>query len=218
MYINPKGKNAKNLKPYLVCVDTLINDPSGLKYIATFGCNNDNNTTVYIPRGNNNNLSGPGAATALGALPEYFVPGGDNAAQIKFNGSKLIWTVTSYNVSQKTAVAQDASSTSSRCKKLNVVAANIAAPAISSQSINRSKAYVSPNPTTGRFILSAGKQIFSEKEIFITDVTGKKYGITANKISSNSVEIILGDNLSKGVYFVHAKVDGSYKVFSIVKF
>ena len=24
LYVDPKGKNAKNLKPYLVCVDTLL--------------------------------------------------------------------------------------------------------------------------------------------------------------------------------------------------
>src|SRR4030095_10987563 len=107
LYVDPKGKNAKNLKPYLVCVDTLINDPSGLKYIATFGCKNDNTTLVYVPKGPDNYLSGEGSATAVGNLPEFFQPGGANTCQIKFNGKKIIWTVRTYYVNQKTAAAQD---------------------------------------------------------------------------------------------------------------
>ena len=110
LYINPKGKNAKNLKPYLICVDTLMNDPGGLKYVATFGCNNPNSTTVFVSRGADNYLSGEGATTAVGTLPQVFKPGDNATFQIKFNGKKMTWILRTYCVNQKTAVAQDASS------------------------------------------------------------------------------------------------------------
>jgi hypothetical protein len=116
LYVNPKGKFARKLKPYLVCVSVLKNDPSGLNYVANFQCENDNATVVYVPVGENNFLSGAGAATAQGSLPTLFYPGQSNSFQIKFNGNKITWNITTYNVNQNSAVAQDASSTSSRCK------------------------------------------------------------------------------------------------------
>ena len=210
LYVDPKGKNVKNLKPYLVCVDTLINDPSGLKYIATYGCSNDNSTLIYVPKGPDNNLSGEGSATAVGNLTEFFQPGGTNTCQIKFNGKKLIWTVRTYYVNQKTAATQDASSTSQRCKKgTNAVIAVNNIP---------ERIVLSPNPTQGKFIISADKGIISDKSVLISDMTGKNYiPGKINKLSSKSLEIELPAGATKGVYFVRVKIDNDYKTFRVVK-
>ena len=214
LYVDPKGKNAKNLKPYLVCVDTLVNDPSGLKYIATFGCNNDNPTVVYVPVGVNNNLSGEGAATAVGTLPVYFQPGGSNTFQIKFNGKKITWTVKTYYVNQKTAVAQDASSTSSRCKKSTSA---ITSTTMLSAESTEAKATVSPNPTKGKFIISIDKGTITGKDVYVLDTRGRLYTSTINSLSPRSLEVTLPADIASGFYFVRVKVGNGYQVFKVLK-
>ncbi|HYJ64425.1 MAG TPA: MBG domain-containing protein, partial [Parafilimonas sp.] len=213
LYINPKGKHAKNLKPYLVCVDVLNNDPSGLKYVATFGCNNPNATTVFVSRGPDNYLSGTGSASAVGTLPQVFKPGDSTTFQIKFNGKKIIWTLKSYYVNQKTAVAQDASSTSQRCKASSQ---SIASATINK--LNSTKAIVTPNPTHSRCIISINKGIISGKDIFLTDMTGKKYSeLSVNTLSSTKLEINLPAYLASGVYYISVKINNDYKVLRIIK-
>jgi hypothetical protein len=215
LYVDPKGKNVKNLKPYLVCVDTLLNDPSGLKYVATFGCNNPNSTTVFVSRGPDNYLSGEGATSVVGTLPQVFKPGDNTTFQIKFNGEKIIWTVRTYLVNQKTAVAQDASSTSQRCKKSN---GNITAVAVTSLGAGNIKTIISPNPTTGRFIVSVDKGKISGKDIYVTDVAGKRYSIlTINQVSSKKLEIELPAALTSGVYYLNVKINEEYKTLRIIK-
>jgi hypothetical protein len=194
-------------------VDTLMNDPTGLKYIATYGCKNDNATVIYVPEGPNNHLSGAAASTAVGNLPEYFLPGGDNTFQVKFNGQKLTWTVKTYNVYQYTATAQDASSASARCKKAN---STTLVRSVSPESTGAT-AVVSPNPTSGRFIIAIHKGIISGKDVHITDVTGKTYIPKIIRSSLGMLEVELPAGASGGVYFVSVKVDNEYKIFKVVK-
>lgn len=212
LYVDPKGKNAKNLKPYLVCVDTLINDPSGMKYIATFGCDNNNSTVVYVPVGVNNNLTGSGAATAVGTLPQYFQPGGANTCQIKFNGNKITWTIKTYYVYQKTAAAQDASSTSQRCKKSGSTSLAI------QSTIAPARSAVMPNPTTGKFVITVDSGSISNKGIYIVDETGRKYlPQNVNRMSDVKVQVELPARLTGGIYYVNVKVNDTYKIFKVVK-
>jgi hypothetical protein len=215
LYIDPRGRNVKNLKPYLVCVDTLLNDPGGLRYVATFGCNNPNSTTIFVSRGPDNNLSGDGAATAVGTLPQVFKPGDNTTFQIKFNGKKMTWTVRTYLVNQKTAVAQDASSTSQRCKKSN---GTITAATATSLEVGNVKMSISPNPTTGRFIVSIDRGKISGKDIYVTDMTGKRYSIlNVNQVSSKKLEIELPAALTSGVYYLNVKINEVYKTLRIIK-
>lgn len=214
LYVDPKGKSAKNLKPQLLCVDTLVNDPSGLSYVANFNCNNPNTTVEYIPVGVNNFLSGDAAATAVGILPTIFQPGSNNNFQIKFNGSKLIWIVQTYNVYQKTAVAQDASSTSSRCKKATTsVALGMEQPVL----YNNSIAGISPNPSQGSFLVTTDKGFISDRDVDVTDISGKKYSVTISRISARQLKIELPATAHNGIYIVKARVDNGYTIFKMVK-
>ncbi|MBK9318446.1 MAG: hypothetical protein IPM91_06225 [Bacteroidetes bacterium] len=72
LYINPKGSGAKKIRPYLDCVDTLINHPSGYPYVAKFSYQNLNTTPVYIPIGSDNNISPSGISS--GTPPIVFTP------------------------------------------------------------------------------------------------------------------------------------------------
>jgi hypothetical protein len=211
LYVNPKGKNVKNLKPYLVCVDILNNDPSGLKYVATFGCTNSNNTVLYVPQGPDNNLTGAGAATAVGTLPEFFPPGSSNTFQIKFNGNKIVWTVKTYKVYQKTAVAQDASSSSQRCKSSGTSSSAM-------QKVIASGSNVMPNPTTGKFVITVDNGTISNKGIYIVDETGRKYlPQNVNRMSATKIQVELPGSLAQGLYYVNVKVNNTYKIFKVVK-
>jgi hypothetical protein len=209
LYINPSGNSTKDLKPSLVCVDTLINDPTGLKYVANFSCSNGNSTTIYVPIGPDNYLSGAAAATAVGTPTQYFPPG-SSTCQIKFNGQKLIWTVESY----KTAVASDASSTSARCKKTGKTSSATA----NSLGSTGGNAIVLPNPTMGKFIITTDKGTISDKGLYISDATGKKYvPNSVARVSSNSLEIELPPDATKGLYFVRVRIDNTYRIFKVIK-
>jgi hypothetical protein len=218
LYVDPKGKNAKNIKPYLDCVDTLINDPAGFRYVANFGYNNDNATVVYVPRGDNNSLTSLGSVGGL--QPEIFLPGGGKF-KIPFDGKKLTWIVKTYYVNQKTSMGSEASSTSSRCKK----ATNLIASTTTSASLNSTpyaqediKLLAYPNPTKGWLTISLTKGTLSEKDVEVVDITGRKYGMPQIRNASNkSIELVLSNNFKPGVYFIKVKVDNSYKIFRIVK-
>ncbi len=219
LYVDPKGKFARNLKPYLVCVDTLIHDPSGLSYVANFGCNNLNNTVVYVPIGNNNFFSGDAALTEVGIQPILFQPGDVNNFQIKFNGEKLKWTIQTYNVNQNTSVAQDASSTSSRCKK-NATTLRTATQAVSSIDSNIANiniAGVMPNPSRGSFLVTTDKAFISDRNIYVSDAEGRKYSVNTTRLSERQLKIDLPATAPSGIYMLRAKVGNGFTIFKIVK-
>ncbi|HSN07640.1 MAG TPA: T9SS type A sorting domain-containing protein, partial [Hanamia sp.] len=187
--------------------------------VANFGCNNPNSTVVYVPIGINNFFSGDGAATAVGTPPILFQPGDVNNFQIKFNGEKLIWTVQTYNVNQNTAVAQDASSTSSRCKK-NSTSLRTSSQAVLSNDINRTDiniAGVAPNPSNGSFLVTTDKGFISDRDIHISDVAGRKYSASITRLSERQLKIELPASTPAGIYILRAKVDNGFTIFKIVK-
>ncbi|HYJ64734.1 MAG TPA: T9SS type A sorting domain-containing protein, partial [Parafilimonas sp.] len=119
----------------------------------------------------------------------------------------------SYYVNQKTAVAQDASSTSQRCKASSQ---SIASATINK--LNSTETIVTPNPTHNRCIISINKGIISGKDIFLTDMTGKKYSeLSVNTLSLTKLEIKLPAYLASGVYYISVKINNDYKVLRIIK-
>jgi hypothetical protein len=48
LYVNPKGSGAKNVKPSLDCVDTVVNNANGFTYVAHFSWYNPNATVVMF--------------------------------------------------------------------------------------------------------------------------------------------------------------------------
>lgn len=209
LYVNPKGGNAVSIKPSLICVDTLTDDPSGFRYVAIFGYRNDNATTIYVPVGENNFLSGNYGNTPI----EYFHPGIDSF-KIRFDGTQLRWTIKTYDVFLKAAVGSDASAGSARCKK----ASQFISAAKRLNNVDAGKDMVTPNPTTGRFIVSTEKGRISDRDLFVTDMAGQKFTPRrVNRLSAGSLEVDLPASITPGIYMIKVKVDNSYKVYRVIK-
>jgi hypothetical protein len=211
LYVNPFGNNAKNVKPSLVCVDTLKNDPSGFRYLAKFEYTNSNATVVFVERGADNFLQGNYAGTQ----PEIFPPG-TGSFNIAFDGLKLKWTLNTFYGTQKTSTAAEASSTSSRCKKSQTNAA-VTIEVIPVEK-STDKVFVFPNPTRDVVTITSEQGVIYEKDLTVTDMTGKIYTPRRiTRIAANSLSLDLTKNIAAGVYIIKAKVDNSYKLFRVVK-
>ena len=214
LYINPKGNGARKIKPSLDCVEALTNSPSGFSYVAHFKYENANATPVYVPVGIDNNIVTTGSYG--GVPPVVFVPGGGRF-DVYFSGQKLTWTVRTFDVNQKTAVASDASSTSSRCGSLYVATRpSIVAPVLQpEQPLAKSGVY--PNPATTTLIINTPKDLQSEKGITIFDASGRIYPLKIiRRLSAYSMELNI-EGLRSGVYMIRLKENGVYKLVRIVK-
>ncbi|MCW3093283.1 MAG: subtilase family protease [Ferruginibacter sp.] len=215
LYANPKGGNAKAIKPYLFCIDTLINDPSGFKYTAKFAYKNDNATVLFIPRGIDNTITTSGSYSGL--QPEVFQPGG-GFFTIRFDGSNITWTVKSYNGNQKIALSGSANATYEKCRKTAPAARTNTAPeAITLTETADSKLMAYPNPSKGWVTISVDKGLISEKDLVVVNTPGKSFvPKQVKRISNNRLQLELS-NLSPGMYFIKVKVDNGYKIFRAVK-
>ncbi len=224
LYINPKGNGAKNVKPKLDCVDTLVNDPSGFRYVAKFSYENTNSTAVYVPIGTENFITASGNYS--GAQPVLFMPG-TGQFQIRFDGLTLKWTLITYNGNQKTSTASSASSGSNRCNTTSKSIQVAVQPSIANNNtiktkepiINNNKASISafPNPTNNVVNIRAVECKIFDKDIFVTDMLGRRcpVSITGSGLT-NTVRIDLS-KLSGGVYYIRVKIENDYKEFRILK-
>jgi hypothetical protein len=225
LYVNPKGSGARKVKPYLDCVEVLNNHPSGYQYVAHFSYQNDNSTPVYVPIGADNNIVTSG--TYSGLQPNLFLPGGGKF-DIYFNGTMLTWTVKTYEVNLKTAVATEASSTSSRCSNNTLTSnmtMNVGKPLVanSKSGLTSTEANklldnipsVYPNPVTD--LVTIQWKNISDREVFITDLVGKTYKAKGiRKLSDNSIELNFSE-FKTGVYLIKVKGDLQHKVLRIIK-
>ena len=209
LYINPKSNKAKNVKPILDCVDTLINNPSGFKYLARFSYNNPNATPVYVPVGVNNNFTALGLYS--GTPPQVFQPG---TAQftIPFDGKKLTWALTTYNGTQKTSTACNASSTSNKCQR---AAARPMAVAEMLPVQAEEKVQVYPNPVKDKLAVcftSTGRTT-----ILLTDAFGKKVKTkTVGPGEGNNASLDVSA-LARGIYFVTIINGRQQNIFRVIK-
>jgi hypothetical protein len=206
LYVNPKGGKTKNVKPVLDCVDTLINDPSGLQYLARFSYENPNSATVYVPIGPNNNISGQ--ATYTGTPPVIFRPGAGKFT-IPFDGRKITWLLITYNGNQKTSSSSIASSTSNKCQRARPVAPSIVElPA--EQRLN-----IYPNPVKDKltiYLQGTGKAVIS-----VAGVTGKIYKLKETAQTEENSKTVDMSALSSGVYFITVWDGKNKKTFRVIK-
>jgi len=161
-YINPKGTGAKKIKLTLTCVDTLIGSSTGLPYLAKFKYENQNSTPVYIPVGTSNTLSGMGSY--VGTPPTVF-NSGFGTFDVPFNGTKVTWTVKSYESSTLTTVYVDALSSSPKCYTST-------SRTIQGE-VNEFTSTVAPNPTNGQLHLNVSGITLQPEVVVVYDLLGK---------------------------------------------
>ena len=110
LFINPFNDDIRKVRTYSDCV-AYNNDGS---YTVTFRYENDNFDPVFVPVGEYNNLSGPGAAGAIGELPTVFMPG-SGTFEIQFNGDQLTYSLYTYGSFNKSSVSSANQSGTGEC-------------------------------------------------------------------------------------------------------
>ncbi|MDX5428129.1 MAG: T9SS type A sorting domain-containing protein, partial [Bacteroidota bacterium] len=227
LYVNPAGKNLRDIRPSLDCVDTLVNHPSGFAYVAHFSYENRNQDPYYIPIGPDNNLSSAGGSYS-GIQPELFLPG-THQFDIYFDGVQLTWTVVTTNGNKKASRASDASSTSNKCNTGPGNSGNNARSGIAgglpSEGLDGMEPaevkeilasfQIYPNPTRGTLTVETGLEDPGSLSLWMTDLIGRRIGIRPTMTGSR-IEMDLSD-LPPGVYLMSVQFRQSIQLFKITK-
>ena len=125
------------------------------------------------------------------------------------------WNLSTYNGSQKTAQASEASALSGRCNSQQIASFQSSGMQTSGKSIDKFKAF--PNPTHDRVTIFVGSTQVSSQNIFVIDATGKVVPTRGFKRSSGeTVELSLA-SLTNGIYFIKVKTADGSMMFRIVK-
>jgi hypothetical protein len=231
LYVNPEGKKAKKLRPYLDCVQEVLNPSSpATKYIAHFYCVNDNSTVLYVPVGVNNKITGTGMFDAS-QLPSVFLPD-TTRFNVPFDGTDVKWELVTYETNKKSSTTSNASSTSNRCSDIigssalrlgtfvNTTRMNTNTISVVNDPENESpegNVSVYPNPAHSRANIYLKNEKVAINGSSLMDVYGRVYPIKITKlISENEFEINLSQ-LSSGVYFLRLKVTNGFKTIRIIK-
>jgi hypothetical protein len=203
LYVNPKGYGAKKITVSLSCIDTLINDPSGLQYEAHFTYCNSNSTALYIPVSTDNSVTTTG--TYSGVQPIVFAPGIGNY-DVKFSGQPITWSVKSYQGSTKYTVSATASSSSTKCSGYGTRMGEETTTATVS-------AY--PNPVHDLLRISIAQDGGEVENLTITDMLGKAVQLPMTIESNNT--LLDCSSLQQGVYMVRVTFANRDEVVRIVK-
>ncbi len=226
LYVNPAKHGAKKILTYLSCVDTLLNDPEGFKYVAHFEYNNRNKSSVYIPVGEDNRIITEG--NYLGKPTEIFLPG-TGSFEIYFNGDKLVWEIRTYESNKKTAVASSASSNSSRCKTIYAAIQNnkLMTSELDHTNISKiakitpdkieDKIIVYPNPVNDILKIKINSSEIKSSDIILYDTNGRIQNLNSLEKTSDLQYKLDISNVYPGVYILKIKVENSYKTFRIIK-
>lgn len=208
LYVNPSGPGTKHIKTTLLCVEDIPPDSSGFTYIAHFEYENKNSDDVFIFIGEDNELVGEGAFNGINQ-PQLLLKGG-GTFDVPFDGSKLTWTVASYNhQGHKTSVASQGSSTSSKCNKSE----EIEQGGELNDAITESKVY--PNPFRDKIYLELSMEV-STGDIYVYDVYGKLNQVQINRTNNQSYELDLSGLIS-GIYIIKVNMGDTIETFRIVK-
>jgi hypothetical protein len=211
LYVNPFGSGTKHIKPSLRCVEELIPPVGDFTHIAYFEYENDNPTDVYIPIGPDNIVSSPVGGTFEAAdQPEIFKSGGGNW-EAMFDGQKLTWMVASFRHNgQKSSVASNASSNSSKCHKSAVADGTIGED---EGKLADFTAY--PNPADNILYVTLSQEP-SSRVVLVYDTQGRLHPARSTWSMENGLEINMA-GLNPGLYLVRVEVDGHSEAFRVIK-
>ena len=196
LYINVLNGGTRKIRTYLDCVE-YDNIPGNLDYKVVFRYENENFDTLYVLEGLDNNFSGP--AQYEGQLPIAFLPG-SGTFEVRFDGSQLLWSLTTFGSTHNTSVSSSSTAGSGKCDaKIDSVYE------------------VYPNPVTGpEYILTVQQNVTEVSQVKLLDI----YGSTLFNGSFDGIVQNIYINMltyPSGVYFVRISNSSSVKVFNIIK-
>jgi hypothetical protein len=200
VYVNSLSGNVRKVRTYLDCIEVKQNPTNGLNYIANFRYDNPNSETIYVLHGEDNRLTGE--ASYLGETPIMFLPG-ENTFKIEFDGRKLIWTLTTYDNTQKSSVSSEATSDSGKCDAKGV------------ETATQTNYLVGPNPTTdGNLTIKRNIVESGTVDLF----TGNGVFVKSQSFSSNNTNDILFTIPGPGgLYYLRINAGGKIYMFNIIK-
>jgi len=217
LYVNPEGPGTKKLRPSLDCVVEVPNpQPGQFRFIARFTCINDNTNTVYVSIGTDNSLKG--GSFDASRQPVVFRPG-VTSFEVPFDGTRLIWTLKTFDSNHKTSIGTEASSSSNKCSNTLITtnAARMMQLTTPSVELEAGKTNVYPNPATNKIIVTDPTIMLNEKQLSLYNSNGILYPAKmVRRISANSVELDIS-GLPAGFYLIRCKIANGYKTFRFVK-
>jgi hypothetical protein len=168
---------------------------------------------VFVPIGENNYLAPLNAVNvSKGLQPDFFPPGTGNF-DIYYSGTKLTWTVSSYETNHKSSTTTGANSDSPKCQTQTKSATIVAAT--QPDVVKQYDVTVYPNPTTGKLMLMFSVEPEMDN-IITTDVMGRSVEAKKTWFSSTRLELDLSGLLS-GIYLITVKSNFKNVTFRIVK-
>ena len=194
LYINPFDGTMRKVRTYSDCVS--YDENTGL-YTVTFRYENDNSDPVFVPVGPDNFLSGDGYIGNNSDLPTVFMPG-SGVFDIEFNGGQLIWSLTTYDGTQKSGVSSATTDGSGECEaKLDGVYR------------------VYPNPVSTD--LTVEQTVPEQSEVYIVNM----YGIVVSDVyrfdGFNDLITIDMSGYATGLYIVRIVSSDDVRTINILK-
>ncbi len=194
LFINPFNGNIRKVRTYSDCV---AYDASTGLYTVTFRYENDNADPVFVAQGPDNFLSGAGYIGNNGDLPTVFMPG-SGVFEIEFNGEQLIWSLTTYDGTQKSGVSSATTVGSGECEaKLDGVYR------------------VYPNPVAT--VVNIEQLVPEQSDVYIINM----YGIAVSEVYRfNGVNDLITIDMSgyaTGIYIVRIVSSDEVRTINIIK-
>jgi hypothetical protein len=202
--------DVKKIRPYLNCVEF-----DGTYYYANFGYENSNAFDIYIEAfGPDNYFEGAGVINGT-AMPSVFKAGGGDFS-IKFDGTKVVWAVTSLGSEHKSAATSEASAGSGRCGYTGARLAGVADDHLGSE-LDLVELSTYPNPVSSVFYINLDRSLVSTANIQLVDIQGKVYDTRlARDVSGSRIEIDMA-GMSRGMYLVKLGIENDMRMIKIVK-
>jgi hypothetical protein len=215
LYVN--DDDGKNVQPKLDCVQKLSGDPSGFAYVANFSYYNPNSTAVYVPAGPNNYISG---GKFSGQPPVLFQPG-TGKFKIYFDGTKIIWSLTTNEYYQSNCLTAVASSYSTKCSGTTGTTGGgglieMQITGDTEETVLAPVASVYPNPASNTVTIQTGGGKITSANVQISDAYGRNYPALSKLISDRSLQVDLS-RLASGMYYIRVLVDNKPVIFRVVK-
>lgn len=117
LYVSPNDGNLRKVRSYLDCIEVDLDAPDGLYYTANYRYLNPNDVTVYVLQGPDNNISGP--AVREGEPPVIFLSG-EGTFKVRFDGQRMLWSLTTFDTTQKSSTTSEATAESGKCDAKDV--------------------------------------------------------------------------------------------------
>ena len=117
LYVSPNDGNLRKVRSYLDCIEVDLEAPDGLYYTANYRYLNPNDVAIYVLQGPDNNLSGP--AVREGEPPTVFLAG-EGTFKIRFDGQRMVWSLTTFDTTQKSSTSSEATAESGKCDAKDV--------------------------------------------------------------------------------------------------